>query len=252
MRPSAATVSIGFHAAALSALLWRGAYPPAPEFHANPPSCVIALFVPAPRVHDAGGGQRDPLPVSKGRLPPRVPQVLAPPQIRVFERPARLPVQLALLSAPDQIVPDLPLDRIGHPLGIDGMVSGGRGGPGGLGDGCCDGIGDGTGPGVQTKMPPLRGSAAQRRPSRLPNLIYKVEPEYSEEARKAKVQGTVMLTAIVDPSGRLREIRVIAPLGLGLDEKAVAAAELWRFQPAMADGKPVAYPVHIEVNFRLL
>jgi len=61
-----------------------------------------------------------------------------------------------------------------------------------------------------------------------------------------------MLTAVVDANGRLTDIRVLAPLGLGLDERALAAVALWRFHPAKADGRPVAYPVHIEVNFRLL
>ena len=251
MRPSAATVSIGLHAAALSALFWRGAILPSPESHAIPPPRTLTLLLPSPRVHDAGGGQRDPLPVSKGRLPPRAARVFALPAIRIIESPARLPVELALLSTPEPLVPDVRLDRIGHPLGTGGILSGGRGGPGGLGDGCCGGIGDSTGPGVQTGVPP-RGSAAQIRPSRMPKVIYKVEPEYSEQARKAKVQGSVIVTATVGIDGRLRDIRVVTPLGLGLDERAVEAVSLWRFQPATADGKPVPYPVQIEVNFRLL
>jgi TonB family protein len=83
-------------------------------------------------------------------------------------------------------------------------------------------------------------------------LIYKIEPEYSEEARKAKVQGVVVIAAEIDDGGRTRNIRVTRPLGLGLDEQAIAAAALWRFRPATADGQPVASTVTIEVNFRLL
>jgi periplasmic protein TonB len=251
MRPSAATVSIGLHAAALAAVFWRAAIPSRIEAHTIQPPRALTLFVPASQAHDAGGGQRDPLPVSKGRLPPHSAQVFAPPTIRIFESPARLPVELALLSAPDPLVADVPLDRIGHPLGVDGFLSGGRGGPGGLGDGCCGGVGNGTGPGVQTSAPP-RSSTPQARPSQLPRLIYKIEPEYSEDARKAKIQGAVMLSAVVDVNGRPRDIRVLTPLGLGLDEKAVEAVRLWKFQPALSDGKAVPYTVHIEVNFRLL
>ena len=56
----------------------------------------------------------------------------------------------------------------------------------------------------------------------------------------------------MDENGRTGKIRVVQPLGLGLDEKAIAAAALWRFRPATAEGKAVPYSVTIEVNFRLL
>ena len=85
-----------------------------------------------------------------------------------------------------------------------------------------------------------------------PSLLYKVEPEYSEEARKAKFQGTVLLYVEVDEKGLPRNIRVIRPLGLGLDQKAIEAVEKWKFSPGKKDGKPVAVQAQIEVNFRLL
>jgi protein TonB len=75
---------------------------------------------------------------------------------------------------------------------------------------------------------------------------------YSEEGRKARVQGVVVLAAEIDANGRTGKIRVVQPLGLGLDERAIAAAALWRFHPATSDGQPVPYPVTIEINFRLL
>jgi len=80
----------------------------------------------------------------------------------------------------------------------------------------------------------------------------KVEPEYSEEARRAKWQGTVVLSVIVDELGRPRNIRVFHSLGLGLDQKAVDAVSQWRFKPGRKDGKPVPVIATIEVNFRLL
>ena len=83
-------------------------------------------------------------------------------------------------------------------------------------------------------------------------MILKVEPEYSEEARKAKFQGTVILFVVVDEKGNPRELKVIRPLGLGLDQKAIEAVEKWKFRPGMKDGKPVAVQATIEVNFRLL
>jgi TonB family protein len=85
-----------------------------------------------------------------------------------------------------------------------------------------------------------------------PAVIYKVDPEYSEEARKAKYSGTVMLSIVVDTEGRARDIRVVKSLGLGLDEKAIQALEKWRFKPAQKDGRPVNARSTIEVNFRLL
>ena len=85
-----------------------------------------------------------------------------------------------------------------------------------------------------------------------PTLISKVEPEYSEEARKAKFQGTVVLYLVVDEKGLPRDLRVVRALGLGLDEKAIEAVKKWRFRPGYLNGKAVAVAATIEVNFRLL
>jgi len=85
-----------------------------------------------------------------------------------------------------------------------------------------------------------------------PVLLYKVEPEFSEEARKAKHQGVVVLYGEVDTNGTLRNIRVLQGLGLGLDDKAIQAVKQWRFRPGYRDGKPVVAAATIEVNFHLL
>jgi TonB family protein len=85
-----------------------------------------------------------------------------------------------------------------------------------------------------------------------PAVIYRVDPEYSEEARKAKYSGAVELRVDVDASGRVTNAAVIHSLGLGLDEKAIEAAKQWRFRPAMKDGKPIDSQVLIDLNFRLL
>ena len=115
----------------------------------------------------------------------------------------------------------------------------------GLGDGCCGGIGDST-----SGTP---GSSVYRgRGVTPPQLIYKVEPEFSEEARKAKHQGVVLLTIDVDPSGNVRNIRIRRSLGLGLDEKAVDAVSHWRFRPGILNGKPATTEATVEVNFQLL
>ena len=80
----------------------------------------------------------------------------------------------------------------------------------------------------------------------------KVEPEYSEEARKKKYQGSVLLYIQVDPQGKAINIRVLHSLGLGLDEKAIQAVKKWKFRPGFKDGKPVTVEAQVEVNFRLL
>lgn len=84
-----------------------------------------------------------------------------------------------------------------------------------------------------------------------PVLKSKIEPEYSAEARAAKYEGTVLLRTVIGTDGQVHDIHVIRSLGLGLDEKAIAAVTKWKFEPGMADGQPVAVIAHIEVKFKL-
>ena len=84
-----------------------------------------------------------------------------------------------------------------------------------------------------------------------PRVLYAPDPEYSEEARKAKYQGTVVLWLIVGADGRPRDIRIARSLGMGLDEKALEAVKLWKFEPAEKGGQAVAVQINIEVRFRL-
>ncbi len=86
----------------------------------------------------------------------------------------------------------------------------------------------------------------------VPVVLYKVDPEYTEDARKAKYMGTVTLFLQVDTSGHAANLRVLQGLGLGLDEKAMEAVTQWRFKPAIKDGAPVTVIANIAVNFRLL
>jgi TonB family protein len=85
-----------------------------------------------------------------------------------------------------------------------------------------------------------------------PAVIFKPEPDYSEEARRAKWSGSVALSIVVDSEGRARNIRVVKNLGLGLDEEAIIAVNQWRFKPGIKDGQPVNVRATIEVSFRLL
>jgi len=88
---------------------------------------------------------------------------------------------------------------------------------------------------------------------RLPIPIYKPEPEYSEEARKARYQGAVRLFIEIDATGHVMpaSTRVIRSLGLGLDETAAECVSRWRFKPATKGGNPIAVQAEVTVNFRL-
>jgi protein TonB len=89
-------------------------------------------------------------------------------------------------------------------------------------------------------------------PVSAPSLLYKIEPQYSEEARAAKLAGTVLLTVVIDVDGKAKDVDVSRGIGLGLDEQAVLAVRQWKFKPGMKEGVPVPVKATIEVNFRLL
>ena len=84
-----------------------------------------------------------------------------------------------------------------------------------------------------------------------PKLVKHVEPEFSEEAKKDKIEGMVLLSFVVGVDGTPRNIVVKRSLGHGLDEKAVAALRLWTFEPGLKDGHPVPVALMAEVNFHL-
>jgi TonB family protein len=83
----------------------------------------------------------------------------------------------------------------------------------------------------------------------LPRIIFSPDPEYSQEALDAHVNGIVALSIVVGSDGKPRDIKVTRSLGHGLDEKALEAVREWRFQPASRDGKPVAVLIMVEVQF---
>jgi TonB family protein len=122
-----------------------------------------------------------------------------------------------------------------------------------VGSGSGGGVGSGRGPGVGPGWGGGIGGGAYRVGGGVtaPRVIYSPDPEFSEEARKAKFQGTVVLWLIVGPDGRPHEVGVYRSLGVGLDEKAIEAIRQWRFEPGRKDGIPVAVQLNVEVSFRL-
>jgi periplasmic protein TonB len=200
-----------------------------------------------------GGGDRSPTPVSKGKLPKLANKQFVPPMVKPPDNP-KLVMDPTLIIQPDANIPKINTDQLGDPLAKSGLASNGFGSGGGMGNGRGGGVGPGSGPGFGPGSGGNMGGGAYRIGGGVspPSIIYKVEPEYSEEARKAKFQGTVLLFVIVDEHGNPRDIKIIRPLGLGLDQKAVEAVEKWKFSPGKKDGKPVPVQAQIEVNFRLL
>jgi periplasmic protein TonB len=158
----------------------------------------------------------------------------------------------ALLTAPEAPMANLP--QWGDPLASGRLLSNGPGAGGGMGAGNNGGVGstDGPGFGPGPNPGPGGGHGTSSAGITAPKVLYQIDPEFSEEARRAKHYGTVILVVDVDTTGHAANVRITKSLGLGLDEKAVEAVLRWRFQPGRKNGKPVIVPATIEVNFHLL
>jgi len=202
-----------------------------------------------------GGGDRDKFPTPKGRLPKLAMQQITPPMVVVRNLNPKLAVEPTVVVPPQIKLAMNNLPNLGDPMSRlpSGPPSNGTGSGGGIGSGNGGGVGSGEGPGVGPGHGGGIGGGAFKVGGGVsaPKAIYAPDPEYSEEARKAKYQGTCVLWLIVGPDGRARDIRVARTLGLGLDEKAMEAVKTWKFEPAMKDGKPVAVQINVEVTFRL-
>ncbi len=232
------------------ALMRSGTLAPALDRIHSPVALEKLIWrVPAPASGGGGGGDHALTPVSLGAAPPSAHKVFIVPTL-VTNPDAKLQVAPARLDAE---APEIPSDQYGDPISTSGLLSAGPG-ANGLGKGTRggDGPGDSPGFGVGSKGGMHGAPYSLGQVSTLPALLIKVEPEYSEQARQAKFQGTVLLRVIIDENGSPRQISVIRPLGMQLDEKAIEAVKHWRFKPATKDGKAVAVEATVEVNFRLL
>jgi protein TonB len=145
---------------------------------------------------------------------------------------------------------DSKLLQFGDPNGVPGPPSSGPGDGGGIGPGDGPGVGKNRGPGAGDGDP--GPGVVGRGELTAPVLVWKIDPDYSDPARAAKVQGVVMLRVEIDGSGHIRNVSVDRGIGLGLDEKAMEAVRRWRFLPARRNGKAVSTSALVEVHFRLL
>jgi TonB family protein len=198
---------------------------------------------PKEKLAGGGGGGAEKLPDTKGKLPKIAPKQFVPPTVHTVEDP-KLAMEPTIIASAD--LPNISAPNLGDPLAGMGVPSNGIGGGGGIGPGKGPGVGPGTGGGFGGGAFKIGGGVSA------PVAITKPEPEYSEEARKAKYQGEVWLSVVVDEKGIPQDIKVTRKLGLGLDEKAIEAVKKWRFKPGMKDGKPVAVQATIAVSFHLL
>jgi len=201
-----------------------------------------------------GGGDRSKEEASKGNLPKLSMEQLAPPTVVLKKQAPKLPVEPTVVVPPQVELPTINIAGLGDPLTNMTIPSSGTGFGGGIGTGSGGGVGSGRGGGVGLGVGGGIGGGVFRVGGAVsaPQIMFKVDPEYSEQARKAKYQGTVVLRCIVQKDGTVRDIKIVQSLGLGLDEKAVEAVAQWKFRPGKRRGEAVDVAADIEVTFRLL
>jgi periplasmic protein TonB len=267
-RKSSVAFSVVAHAGILIAVLFipklflHKAQPKAPSesvmmLNANSLVYFNPTPEPKPKAHQpgggGGGGQRMKTPASLGKLPKVSDRQLTPPMPEIVNLDPKIPEEPTVIVSELAKLPKLNLPAYGDPLGFPGPPSAGSGTGAGIGTGDGHGVGPGQGPGFG----PGSGGNTGGGPLRVgggvlpPTIIFKVEPTYSEEARKARYQGTVLLSAIVRRDGGIQILKVLRGLGLGLDENAISALQQWKFHPGTVAGQPVDVALNIEINFSL-
>ena len=248
-------LSIAFHVLVLVLIivpLLPGLLSPATtKANGNMDVTVVSPYLPklpadAKKAQGGGGGEHNPLPASRGRAPKFSWTQYAKPEVKTPVNP-KYPMTPTLLGNPAIVLPNPNLPNWGDPLGKTTNNSNGQGRGTGIGNGTGGGLGNGEGGGTGGGV-----FNAGTGGYGMPACLYCPEPQFSDEAVKAKYQGMVELVAVITADGRATDIQVVRPVGLGLDEKAVEAVRTWRFTPARGpDGKPAAVRQIIDVSFHL-
>ncbi len=258
--PKSKAISFVVHAVVIGGVLWWGmaAHRMTPANDTVVTPIKFSLFDPpppvmpvAPVMGGGGGGGEHRIIMPVKAPPPRVQAVhMLPPQIAMVEHPklaaepssqVNMQVSTNLPNMGMQDSPQIALASQGS-----GAHSGfGAGMGGGIGIGHGNGTGVGGGGGYGGGLMTVGGGVSA------PVVVHSVEPEFTEDARKSNLQGTVAIQLIVDAQGNPQDVRVVHHLGMGLDQKAVDAVQQYRFRPAMYQGHPVAVQMVVEVDFRL-
>jgi periplasmic protein TonB len=253
-------ISIGTHVVIIALILW--AFLAVKKVVTNKPQVVTNIDVPqympiAPKGQQmgggGGGGSHDIIQAPKGKLPKFEEKPITPPMVIKNDHP-KLAVEPSIMMPKDIQLPNNNLPNLGDPRttvvgpASNGSGSGagmGTGSGGGIGSGKGNGYGPGEGGGYGGGLYHVGGGVAA------PQLIFAPDPEFSDEARRAKYQGVCVVSLIVDAQGNPQRVQVVRHLGMGLDEKAVEAVRQYKFKPATLQGKAVPVEVNIEVNFRI-
>ncbi|MEO8726885.1 MAG: TonB family protein [Acidobacteriaceae bacterium] len=253
VRPSNFLYSLLLHGAVIAAVLYLATV--TVRVVNNPKASLSTLLAPVslpPAFERAGGGggggARELLPVNRGTPPKTSMEQIAPPTVHVMENPK--------LAAPSAVIVPQTLvasNAIGDLKGVLGPASDGAGHGSGIGNGNGGGVGRGNGRGVGPGSTAGTGDKIYHPGGGIsqPTVVRQVEPEFSDEARRAKYQGTVLVSIVIGADGLVHDARLASPLGMGLDEKALEAARQWKFLPGKKDGRPVAVYAQIEVSFHL-
>jgi periplasmic protein TonB len=221
---------------------------------------IVWLNQPGPGGGGGGGGNRMPGPIRKAELPGRdkvtVPVTKPTPvQLAPETKPADVPPPPAALDIPAMAMADSSLKVLGSLEGVSGSLSQGPGSGGGSGTGTGTGIGPGTGSGLGPGWGGGTGGGPFRPGSGidLPEVRREVKPQYTADAMRAKIQGTVILECVVLPDGTVGQVSILKSLDpvFGLDQEAIKAAKQWLFRPGRKQGQPVAVLVSIELTFTL-
>jgi protein TonB len=250
-RSTASTVwAVGAHAAAIALIFWLAAAKVRSVSIAD--RMVATELAPPPPIADlkkdamgGGGGQQGPTPVAKGELPKFADQQITPPKAPPMEQPKIKMPDPAIEVQKDLKMANSAMPSLGMPSSSLIGTSMGNGMGTGIGSGYGSGLGPGSGGNYGGGVRRVGGGVSA------PVLTYQVDPEYSEEARKAKFMGVVTVNLIVDEHGNPTQVRVLRGAGMGLDEKAKEAVMQYRFKPAMEGGKPVPVELNVEVNFQI-
>jgi len=202
-----------------------------------------------------GGGDHDILKASQGKLPKfSMEAQITPPSAVIRNMNPKLAVTPTIMVPPEiKIAQNENMPNFGDPKSSAVIPSNGTGGGSGIGSGDGGGVGSGNGRGLGPGEGMGVGGGTYRPGHGVspPRPIYSPDPEFSEEARKAKYQGTCTLMIVVAADGKPINIRVVNSLGMGLDEKAIETVKTWRFEPGQKDGHPVNVEMAVEVDFHL-
>jgi len=261
--PASSVMAFCLHVLVIAGLLWLSFMPhPQPvvkKMHITTITFqpyIPPVTPPAPRSMGGGGGggEHRIIEPSKGKLPPvQVQKLRVAPQIIRIDHPL-LAVQPAVVMPKNLKMPDSPMPNVGMPQSPQvAMASQGEGSDGGFGSASGGGIGSGIGAGVGPGTGGGYGGGIMSVGGGVtaPQVIHQVDPDFTEQARAARLQGQVAIQLIVDANGMPEDMQVVRHLGMGLDQKALEAVQQYRFRPAMYHGHPVPVRLIVEVNFRL-